>query len=311
MRMKTIATWFKQLFRARGVQIISQSPLSLQYITSYEEYLRHVANMETVYMQRQAAELQLIPDAATFAVNGSCYVCQQPVDFLVDFQYAYQTIAEQRIPNWRERLVCPSCGLNNRLRASIHLFEQECHPTETDNIYITEQVTPLYQWLRKKYENTIGSEYIGNAVILGQENAAGIRNEDMTCLTFPDSAFDHILSFDVFEHIPAYQKAFQECFRCLRSRGHLLFSVPFLRNAPQTLIRARVLPDGKIEHVLPAEYHGNPINEQGSLCFYHFGWDMLDTLREIGFTDVAALLYWAQEFGYLGGEQIVFLASKV
>ena len=72
-----------------------------------------------------------------------------------------------------------------------------------------------------------------------------------------------------------------------------------------------ILPiNGRIEYLQPSEYHGNPVNEQGSLCFYHFAWDMLDTLREIGFTDVAALIYWSREFGYLGGEQIVFLASK-
>jgi SAM-dependent methyltransferase len=309
--MKTLSAYFKQLFKTRGTQHEPHPQISLKRIASYEEYLQYAGDMQQDYAQRQAWELNLIPETSSFSVSGHCYVCQQPTGFLVDFQYAYQTIKGKRVPNWRERLICPSCGLNNRLRASIHLFEHICHPKETDRIYVTEQVTPFYQWVHKKYCNTIGSEYLGEATLFGQENAAGIRNEDLTHLTFHDNVFNHILSFDVFEHIPNYLKALEECYRCLRPGGHLLFSVPFLRNTPHILARSRVLLDGSIEHMLPPEYHGNPVDdEHGSLCFYHFAWDLLAELKTIGFQEATALLYWSQTFGYLGGEQILFLAQK-
>ena len=35
------------------------------------------------------------------------------------------------------------------------------------------------------------------------------------------------------------------------------------------------------------EYHGDPISG-GVLCFHHFGWALLDDVREAGFADVAA-----------------------
>jgi hypothetical protein len=36
----------------------------------------------------------------------------------------------------------------------------------------------------------------------------------------------------------------------------------------------------------------------------------LDELRDAGFVEANALLYWSRELGYLGGEQILFKARK-
>ena len=75
-------------------------------------------------------------------------------------------------------------------------------------------------------------------------------------------------------------------------------------------MRAYLCQAGGLVHLLPPEYHGDPINPEGCLCFYHFGWDILDDLREVGFSDAKALLYWSKEFGYLGGEQLILVAQK-
>ena len=50
----------------------------------------------------------------------------------------------------------------------------------------------------------------------------------------------------------------RECQRCLKPGDNLSFSVPFLANAQETLTRARVTETGELEHLLPAEYHGDP-----------------------------------------------------
>ena len=52
------------------------------------------------------------------------------------------------------------------------------------------------------------------------------------------------------------------------------------------------------------------MSTEGCLCFYHFAWELLDDLRAVGFEKVEALVYWSAEFGYLGGEQVVFKATK-
>jgi SAM-dependent methyltransferase len=138
----------------------------------------------------------------------------------------------------------------------------------------------------------------------------GLRNEDMTALTFPDNSFDFILSFDVMEHVADDIAALREVHRCLKPGGTFMFTAPFKKDRTEKLVRARKLPDGSLEHLLPPEYHGNPVDPNGSLCFRYFAWDLLDDMKKTGFMDPYALNYWSRDFAYLGGEQFIFIGTK-
>ncbi len=253
-------------------------------------------------------ELQKVGDG--FGIAGHCYVCDDDVVFRVESAHH----DEHGIPdavNWRETLVCPQCGLTNRTRAAMHLFETLVHPTDQLSIYVAEQTTPFYREIVNRYKNVIGSEFFGPHVQPGTIDRNGIRHEDFTRLSFQGASLDCVMSFDVFEHVPDYERAFRECSRVLKPGGSLFFSVPFERTVPQTQIRAVSHSDGSIEHILPPEYHGDPIHPGGGcLCYQIFGWDVLDLLKRSGFDTCEAILYQSAEFGYLGGEQIAFLASK-
>jgi len=168
----------------------------------------------------------------------------------------------------------------------------------------------LYQWFVNRHMNVVESEYSGMTVPSGKKHANGLKIEDLTRLSFSDNQFDFVLSFDIFEHIPDFLKAFQECFRILRPNGRLFFTVPFDVNSEKNIVRAVVKGNNEIEHLLPPEYHGNTISSDICLSFYCFGWEMLDQLRGAGFANVDAHLYWSQRFGYLGGDQAVFVAVK-
>src|SRR4029453_11883343 len=161
-----------------------------------------------------------------FSVPGFCYVCGQHSKFYVDALHAKRK-GMKLIPKFRERAVCKQCRLNTRKRASIHLFEQECRPTQGASIFLAEQITPLYQHLRDRFPQVVGSEYLGREIPLGAKTYDGIRNKSRVALFFPDAAFDFILSFEVFEHIPEFERGFAECARCLKPGGKMLFSVPF------------------------------------------------------------------------------------
>jgi SAM-dependent methyltransferase len=156
----------------------------------------------------------------------------------------------------------------------------------------------------------VGSEYIGDKIPYGKKSASGIRNESITSLTWLDESFDYILSFDVFEHVPDYYKALSECYRVLRKGGIILFTVPFLATSEKNVVRATVSDSGEITHILEPEYHGDPIKSEGCLAFYHYGWELLDSLKDVGFQDVKSLVYWSPELGYVGGEQMIFYARK-
>ena len=271
--------------------------------------------------QYEAAKTALEPDCRVeellraqnpngeFSFDGFCWVDQRRVKFHVDYLYSGDE-AVGRMPNWRERLVCPMCSLNNRQRAALHIATLEAKLTKSSAIYAMEQVTPFFAALCKRHAGAVGSEYLGDGIQPGTIDHRGIRHENASQLSFSADSFDAVLSFDVFEHVPNFERAFRECHRVLRSGGTLVFTAPFLQDQQQTRIRAAVI-DGQIHHRLSPIYHGDPVNPcAGILCFQEFGWDVLGLLRSAGFRSAHVITYHSKYFGYLGGPQFLFIAQK-
>jgi len=238
---------------------------------------------------------------------GYCEVCKTASSFTVDWKNS-----DGITPNFRESTVCPKCKLNNRCRYMIRLLsaftdEKSCNQCV---IYCYEQVTNFYSVLLEKFisHEVIGSEYFGfnyePGIVLN-----GVRHEDALSLSFKDESIDFVISNDVFEHVPDIESALMESFRVLKKEGKLLFSIPFYSNRNETIKRAE-LANGALNHLLPEQYHANPIANEGSLVFYDIGWDILDKCKQAGFRNSYAIGYHSFMYGYLGGMQLVFCASK-
>jgi hypothetical protein len=283
--------------------------LVVERVSSFAEYRSRCESMKEVFADRARNERNLIPAdnvGNDFWVRGFCTVCQCWTRFQVDFQFAPRG-QDRPMPNWRESLVCPGCRLNNRMRASFQIFQECLHPALGSSVYMTEQVTPLFAQVAAHYTATVGSEFLSDGTPVGSENALQVRNEDLTRLSFGDARFDYVLTFEVLEHVPDYTAALRECARILKPGGIMLVTVPF-HGGERTTVRARVGPDG-IEHLLPPESHGDPLESEGCLCYYHFGWDFIAKLKEAGFRDVSCLDVYSQPLGYLGG-LLLFLAIR-
>jgi SAM-dependent methyltransferase len=220
---------------------------------------------------------------------------------------------------WRESGACSVCAAITRIRLAAEWFHRSAADTIQTQIYLTEQLTPLYKALRNAFPKLVGSEFtpsetarVAATAILAsyvEDPSAEIRHEDVCHLTFADESFDLIGSFDVLEHVPDYKQALSEFRRVLRDGGQLLLTAPFLNASPATLVRARI-ENGDVIHVETAEYHGNPtIPGDGVLCFYHFGWDLLDALRSAGFSSVAMLDAWGEATA-LFGDQNAIVATR-
>ncbi len=54
-----------------------------------------------------------------------------------------------------------------------------------------------------------------------------------------------------------------------------MFTVPWYHTLPKTLQRARINKEG-IEYIEEPIYHGNPIDENGSLVTFDWGQDMIE-----------------------------------
>ena len=296
----------KKIFQPKNQQHF----FSIDRVPNIVAYRAHLEKRASVHKFRWEKELALASAGAPFTTPGHCFPCNQPVEFKTDFLYSHTMVHGKPVPNWRERVLCPLCQMNNRTRASIQILQQTLAAYKKSRIYIAEQVTPLYGALKKQYQNLVGSEYLGEKVAFGSCDERGIRNESIIKLTFEDNSFDYILNFDVLEHIPNVSFALDEIYRVLAKNGTLLLTVPFLPGETETRVRATIDDLGKIVHLMEPQYHGDPIADAGCLCFQDFGWDLLDQMRDIGFTDVNMLLYWSEEFGYYGVEQMMIVAHK-
>lgn len=245
-----------------------------------------------------------------FTVEGFCVPCDKPVQFLVDMQSGGQRHAHGWTPNWRERLECPSCRMNNRQRLMAALVKQALAAKPNKKVYFMEQVTPIFHWVKATFSQhqIIGSEYLGHEYESGSV-INGMRHEDVENLSFGDDTLDLIVSNDVFEHVPNPAKAFSECARVLKPGGIMLATIPFHCDKDSSVVRAKLI-DGKLEHLHPPVFHGNPVSAEGSLVFTDFGWDLLDTIRQSGFADVGVDIYASEKFGHLGDGQLVFRLSK-
>ncbi len=283
--------------------------MQLYRLRNRAEYDEHLSKQHSVLKQRFDSMIELEHanrNNKRFTYDGFSITAGKHVSFEVDWAFS-----NGQNVNWRERLICPETKLNNRLRASYHLYLSELRPYPSDAVYITEQVTAFYQFLAQKVNGLVGSEYLEADEPTKIADVSGIRHEDLTQLSFNDDTFDSVISFDCLEHIPDYRASLAECHRVMKPGARALMSFPFAKNFDTTLVRAKVLEDGSISHIVEPEYHGTPLSDQGCLSYYTFGWDILDTCRDLGFSDAYAVLYWSSEFGYLGlDEQIAFVLQK-
>ena len=286
--------------------------LPLLRARSRSEYAAAVSAMPEVMARRREIESSLIPlDRDTFELAAHCAVCGAVERFSCSFMFSTARLPDgRRIPNWREHLDCRRCGFTNRLRACLHVLYQELSPAADARLYVTEQVTPLFDWIRERHPNAVGSEYLGDDFASG-ELVKGVRHEDIQNLSFDDEAFDFILSFEVLEHVPREKRALAELARCLSPSGVLVLTAPFHEDRDSHEVRAVLHEDGTVEHLLPPEYHGNPVDpEGGSLCFRYFGWSLMDDLRDAGFAEAEVLFYWSRNLGYLGDTNAIIVARK-
>jgi len=266
----------------------------------------HAADMQTIRDRFAALDPdQEGPSDAVRTVRGECFVCAESVNFAVA-----PPGPDGRI-NWRETLTCPGCGLINRWRSCIHLFEAVCEPTGRDRIYLTERLSPVYRTLAKRYPRLIGSEYVPHARPgeLVELHAEQVRNEDVTRLSFGDRTLDAVLCFDVLEHVPDYRRALREFHRVLVSGGQLVLSVPFSYQQ-QTVVRAVVGDRGAVQHLLPPCFHGDPLAAGGVLSYYDFGFDLVDELTRAGFTESFLVCYRSARWAY-PQENIAYIARKL
>ncbi len=109
----------------------------------------------------------------------------------------------------------------------------------------------------------------------------GTRCESLGGLTYPDAAFDLVLTSETLEHVPDLDRALAEIARVLRPGGLHIFTVPLRRRLARSYRRAR--PRDGDEPRLLTESVSHPGGDWGYFVFNELGLDFPARVEAAGF----------------------------
>lgn len=179
---------------------------------------------------------------------------------------------------------CARCGASAITMSLGRVLRDAVPDLASRHVYELSSRGPLFEFLRRSAGRLTFSEYFDDVPPGGAKD--GIACQDVQHLTYADEAFDACTSTEVFEHVPDDRAGFREIRRVVRPGGLFVFTVPLDLAAP-TVERARFV-DGRVEHLLPAEYHGDRIRGQGRVLVYRdYGHDIVERLLAAGFASAA------------------------
>lgn len=162
--------------------------------------------------------------------------------------------------------VCVRCRGGLRYWMLAEYLRESVPPLESSTVLELDARSPLRHVLGASH--TYIRSYWSPTETMGTARPDGARCEDISRLTMEDESLDLIVSSEVLEHVPDLTAAMQETERVLRRGGRHVFTVPVRRFTRQ---RARLLPDGTIEHLMPPEYHSDPLSPERILAYWDVG----------------------------------------
>lgn len=152
---------------------------------------------------------------------------------------------------------------------------------KTSLVYELSSHGAFYKYLKLNFDYLTTSDYMPE--ITGGTMYKGRTMQNVENLTYFADTFDAVTSTEVFEHVAHDQKGFTEVLRVLKPGGVFCFTVPLYLNLDETIERAYLDENNQIVHLLKPEYHGDYM-KNGILAFRNYGIDILDKLREAGFS---------------------------
>jgi SAM-dependent methyltransferase len=191
---------------------------------------------------------------------GFCPICGRKVLFV-------------RKSAWlRDNYECLFCRSIPRQRVVIRVLETLFPQWRSMTIHESSPGSPSSDKISRECKHYVPSHFYEDTPLGSYRN--GVRCENLEKMTFGDESFDLVITQDVFEHVLNPAQAFGEIARILRPGGAHVFTVPYYY-WKRTLIRA-LESSGGIEYLEPPDYHGNPIDEKGSLVVTEWGPELVD-----------------------------------
>lgn len=229
--------------------------------------------------------------------QGHCVVCDSHVTFFSENDWL------------RDHYLCNNCGSIPRERALMYCIEKYYPNWKKLNIHESSPASRGASLkLKKNCKNYIGTQYFSNFTF-GKMHPLGWRNEDLENQTFDDGSFDLVITQDVMEHLFDPGLAFSEIGRTLKKGGAHIFTVPLVNKEKASVVNAKKDRDGKVIILGNHDYHGNPVDSQGSLVTMYWGYDICDfILKHSGL--YTTIVYIDNSFLGIRAELIEVLISR-
>ena len=179
----------------------------------------------------------------------------------------------------RDHYLCASCGSIPRERALMHVIDTHFPAWRTMTIH---ESSPSARGaslrLAAHCPGYVGSQYFPDGT--PGSMVGPFRCENLEALTFADESIDLHVTQDVLEHIFHPERMFRELARTLKPGGAHVFTVPLVNRHEPSRRRARLTPRGEVVHLAPAQYHGNPVSDDGALVTFDWGYDIVRAIHE-------------------------------
>jgi Methyltransferase domain len=199
--------------------------------------------------------------------SGRCPSCDQESRFVAHTDWL------------RDGFLCQKCGSVPRERAvmlAIETFFPGWRDAVVHESSPSQRATSAR--LARECRDYTGSQYFPDGK--PGEWRDGHLHQDLENQSFADGSVDLHVSQDVLEHVFDPAAVFREVARTLKPGGMHIFTTPLVRKEQPSRRRARLLPDGEVRNLLPAEFHGNPISGEGSLVTVDWGFDIVEFIQQ-------------------------------
>ena len=249
------------------------------------------------------------PFPTSFQQVGFCPICERDVTFIATSDKPMPPKYEAQ---WfRNALRCSSCKSPPRERAIARTLD-EARPNWRD-LSVHESSPGGWAFsakLRRECRGYVPTQY-DPSFPFGQMHSGGRwRNENLEAQTFDDDVFDVVVTQDVFEHLFHPDRAIIEIARTLKPGGLCRMTVPAVRRWGSSERRAALEGDA-VRHILPEQYHGNPVGDGRSLVTLDWGYDIGPYLSAHSGMSFSVLVLDDMRFGIRDWVNLVLIGSKV
>lgn len=236
---------------------------------------------------------------ASYEHRGYCPICEAKVRFTSNSEW------------YRDHLRCQNCNSVVRERALALVLGEIAPDWRSLSIHESSPAPRgISLKLRREAPGYVASQYFPDAP--RGAIVDGFRNENLESQTFADDSLGLVVSLDVMEHVFDPAAAYREIHRTLKPGGHYLHTVPIHKAQIEAARRrAEIGPDGAVRHLAgEPSYHGNPIDPNGSLVTFDYGYDLHQQIAAWAPFEVRVIRFCDPDHGVIGEYTEVVVCRK-